>query len=242
LAFLRDRALAISRICPWTRADGGGALSIDPYSPPQSSLSPRAKPLGDLGSLAGYRFPFTAERAGFLRRRLDLEDATGRVVASVSPVIGFLKFPFDLEWEDETVQRFEQRRSFFAIFHPYELWEGDRVHATYEQVSAGCFNLLRSWDWLARTSSGAQCLVRRRMFGSVDRNWPALESGEFLTGRVDYQVQVGTNQAPLFTAVSGWFGVSYTIHRFAVTATPEEERLALTGLLLALAHRHLRGS
>lgn len=194
-----------------------------------------------MGSLEGYRFPLSVDRAGFFRRRLELEDATGRIVASISPVIGFLKFPFDLEWEDETQQRFEQRRSFLAVFHPYELCEDDRVLATYEQVSAGCFGFLKGWDWLAR-SGESQALVRRRMFGTVDPKWPALQSGEFLTGNLDYQVHLGTNPAPLLTASSGWFGVTYTIQRFAVPATVEEERLAISGLLLALAHRHLRAS
>lgn len=155
--------------------------------------------------------------------------------------MGFLKFPYEIEWEDETKYRLEQNRSFFAMFHPYVLADGERSLARFEPLAAGCLSVFGVSNWVGR-AGGAQATVRKRWFTRVDPAWPALESGEFLEGRVDYQVNVGASPIPLFVVRSSWLGTLHAVNRLEVRSTPEEERLALMSLLLTLAHRHLRSS
>mgnify|MGYP003674228371 FL=1 len=152
-----------------------------------------------------------------------------------------LKFPYEVEWEDGTKHRLEQDRSLLAMFHPYHLSDGERLLARFEPASAGCLNLFGITDWIGRAGE-SQVLVRKRWFARADPSWPALESGELLSDRVNYQVHVGASPVPLFVVKSTWLGTLHAINRLPVTASPEEERLALLGLLLALAHRHLRSS
>jgi len=171
---------------------------------------------------------------------LECKDASGRQVATVKGLPGFLRFTYEIEWEGEARQRLEQEPSVFSAFRPHELRDGERSLARFEPLASGCLSLFRSMDRVGRTAQ-AEVLARKRWFARVDPSWPALASGELLEGRVDYEVQVGgAPTTPLFVVQSSWFGTVHVVNRLPVQASPEEERLALMCLLLTLAHRHLR--
>lgn len=214
-------------------------MEQDPYAPPASSLTPRVGSLEHLGSLDAYRFPFRVRRAGFFRPRLEVSDAGGRLVASIRVAMGFLHHPFDLEWEDETRFRFQERRSFFALFHPYELLADEQVLARYAPASAGCWVLLKSSDWRGE-SPGASVLIRKRWFALAQAEWPAQRAGERLRGRVDHEALAHPGAPPLLVERGDLIGSGHTIYRLETPASPLEERLGLCGILLCLATRALR--